>query len=182
MKKILLILVAVLTLSILPMNTHAKEKATVYLFRGKTCEHCEEALTYFNNHKSEWEDILEIKTYEVWNNNNNAVLQSKVAEKLNVPENKRTDVPMFVVGDNYHIGYSGVVTYNKIINMAKELNNKEETIDVVENAISENNLKVSALSIADLFGEANPIVTYIVFGIFGLIVIGFAGMIVFSRK
>ena len=69
MKKILILLLMITSLIVLPTTVKAEsEKITVYLFRGKTCSHCEEALEYINNHRDLIPKNVEIVTYEVWEN------------------------------------------------------------------------------------------------------------------
>lgn len=183
MKKILLTILLVMGLVLIPKNVYADSKVTVYFFRGNTCEHCEDALNYFNEHKEEIDKNIEIKTYEVWKNDNNSKLQEKVAEKLGVDtKSKDYGVPFIVIGTQHIIGYSGVSTYNNILNIAKSYIDNKDYQDVVEEATKELNLEFESLGLKDLFYEPSKVVSIVVFSIFGLVIIGFIGMIVFSRK
>ena len=67
MKKILILFGLVLSLFVLPISVYAEEDSTitVYLFRGATCAHCEDALDYISNHRDEIPENVEIGTYEV---------------------------------------------------------------------------------------------------------------------
>lgn len=183
MKKYLLIIIGIL-LSILPINVSAEENSKeviIYLFRGSTCGHCEEALDYMSKHKDKFPENVKLVTYEVWENKENASLKAKVEETLNTPEKRRENVPFFVVGSEYVYGY-GASTFNELINYAIEYQKDESYVDVVERTISENNLKVTKQTLDELYPEPNKVVTYVIFGVFGVIIIGFIGMIVFSRK
>lgn len=85
MKKVLILLLMLTSLIIIPSNVKAEsDKITVYLFRGDTCVHCEDALEYINNHRELIPDNVEIVTYEVWKNETNANLQDAVADYLDV--------------------------------------------------------------------------------------------------
>ncbi len=184
MKRFLLIILLVMSLVLIPKNAYAEsKKVTIYFFRGQTCEHCEEALNYINEHKDEIDSNIEIKTYEVWKNSNNSKLQEKVAEKLGVDTtSKDYGVPFIVIGTEHIIGYGGVSTYNNIMSIAKSYIDNKDYQDVVEEASKELNLKFEMLGLNDLFYEPSKVVSIVVFSIFGLIIIGFIGMIVFSRK
>lgn len=183
MKKILLVFLLVMSFIFIPKNVYASDKVTIYFFRGNTCEHCEDALNYFNEHKDEIDSNIEIKTYEVWKNDNNAKLQKAVAEKLGVDTtSKDYGVPFIVIGSEHIIGYSGVSTYNNILNIAKSYIDNKDYKDVVEEASQELNLKFEMLELKDLFYEPSRTVSIVVFSIFGLVIVGFIGMIVFSRK
>lgn len=182
MKRVLIIVVALLSIIILPNSVEAKNKVTINLFRSKECPHCEEALEYFNNHKEELGEYIELKTFEVENNKNNANLQTKVEEELNVPEKQRNRFPFFVIADEYQYGYSGVITFRELLNKAEKYIDDEEYHDIVENVRSKNNIKAKSLTLDELYKSINPTVTYIVFGIFAAIILGFVSMIIFSRK
>lgn len=187
MKKFLLLVLSLLIIFV-PAKVSAEEAAKenkeiiIYLFRGARCAHCEEALTYMSEHREKIPDYVKIVTYEVWDNAINADLQKKVEEVLNVPEDKRENTPMFVIGSEYVSGY-GTSTFSKLMNIAaKYYNGEEEYVDTVASTLSEANLNASSMTLDDLYPEANPVVTAIIFGIFGVIVVGFIGMILFSRK
>lgn len=182
MKKVLIIIIALLSLIILPSSVEAKNKVTINLFRSKDCPHCEEALEYFNNHKEDLGEYIELKTFEIENNKNNEILKSKVEEELNTPAAQRTKIPFFVIHDEYQYGYSGVITFKELLNKAQKYTEDEKYHDIVESVRKKNNIEAKSLTLDELYKEVSPIVTYIVFGIFGAIILGFVCMIIFSRK
>ena len=96
MKKILLGLTILLTLTIGLDNVNASSKVTVYLFRGSTCEHCENALEYMDKHRDEIPKDVEIVTYEVWENKNNSKLQDAVADKLKVDKKENYEAIIII--------------------------------------------------------------------------------------
>lgn len=188
MKKIVLGLLVLFSFICLPYTVKASDKVTVYLFRGEDCPHCEEALEYMNEHKDEINKNIEIVTYEVWNNKNNSKLQDEVAARLGI-DTKAEDygVPLIVIGEEYVKGYSGVGSYNKIMEIAESYVNNSEYKDLVSEVAKEmqdNNagMKFESKELSDIFSEPNKVVTIVVYSIFGLIVIGFIAMMVFSRK
>lgn len=181
MKKILLILV---TLILLPINASAAEqKVRIYLFRGYNCEHCESALNYMDANRELIPDNVEIMTYEVWENDNNEKLQDKVADQLNVDKTKNYGVPFFVIGNDYIKGYNDGTTFKEVLAIAKEYTSgKKEYQDVVEEIRLKENIEAKSLSLDDLFSKPSTMVTIIVYSVFGVIILGFLGMILFSRK
>jgi len=181
MKKILTILL-VLTIILIPSSVNAKEKVTVYLFRGSTCEHCEAALQYMNKHRDEINSDVEIVTYEVWDNKNNSKLQDAVANKLEVDKSKNYGVPFIVIGEKYIKGYADGSTFKEIMEIANNYVDNSEYKDVVDEVRKELNLEVTKTTLDDLFSKPNKIVTIVVYSIFGLAVLGFASLIIFGRK
>lgn len=184
MKKIILVMLLALSI-VLPSNTYASEnKIKIYLFRGDTCPHCEEALEYLNEHKDKIEGY-ELVTYETWENDANSRLLKAVDAKLNITGNDIGSVPLFVVGDKYIMGYKNSSTIDEVLNYAKEIK-EDEYKDIVEEAANElkstESLKFKALGLNDIFPEPNPIVNIIIYSVFGLLIIGFVCMIAFSRK
>lgn len=158
------------------------QDVTLYLFRGSTCGHCEEAINYFNNHKDEIPSNVKFVTYEVFDNKTNATLFDKVSDKVNVPKKDKNNVPFFIVGSNYEIGYGGPADFNSVINMASTVADSKEYTDIVSETIKENQINAKSMNLEQLFPEPNKVVTIIVYVIFGVIVLGFGAMIIFSRK
>jgi len=182
MKKILFVLLF-MAFVFLPSFVFAEEgEVTIYLFRGSTCEHCEAALSYINDHKDELPEGVSFVTYEVWENKNNAKLQEAVAGKVGVEEKYKTSVPLFVVGEKHMVGYSSAVDFQEIIGYAKEYLEEGNYTDMVKESIKELNLDVKSMSLEQLFSEPNKVVTIVVYSIFGVIVLGIGAMILFSRK
>lgn len=182
MKKFLFLMMSFFIIVPVKVNALENKEVIIYLFRGATCAHCEEALTYMDKHREKIPDYVKIVTYEVWENSINAELQKKMEDVLNVPTDKRENTPFFVIGKEYVLGY-GSTTFNRLISIAtKYYNGDQEYEDMVASTLKESNLNVEAKTLDDLYPKANPIVTAIIFGIFGVIVVGFVGMILFSRK
>ena len=71
MKKILLTIIAICALLLMPNNVAAKEKVTIYLFRGYNCSHCEEFMNYLEKNRDKLGDI-DFVSYEVFKNKDNS--------------------------------------------------------------------------------------------------------------
>lgn len=100
-KKLFILIILLLTLSF--NNVNAIEKANVYIFRGEGCSHCARAMTFFSTLKEKYGDFFELKDYEVWNNEENFALASKVANYFSMEMNA---VPLIVIGNDKYDGYT----------------------------------------------------------------------------
>lgn len=80
-----------------------KEKINVYLFWGDGCPHCEHAKEFFSSIEEEYGKYYNLVEYEVWYDEDNNNLMSKVNNEL---EANATGVPFIVIGDEYFRGYS----------------------------------------------------------------------------
>ena len=104
-----LLLIAFIFLVPFKVNAYRNDKITLYFFHGDGCPHCAEEEKYFENLTEQYEN-LEIKKYEVWYNEENALLLDKVYDAFNV---SRSGVPTNVIGDTVIMGF-GDTTYGKI--------------------------------------------------------------------
>lgn len=182
MKKIVLILLMLTCGFVAPIGAHAaSEPITVYLFRGSTCQHCEDALEYINDHRDLIPENVEIVTYEVYDNEENATLMDTVADSLEVDKTDNYGTPFFVVGSEYIKGY-GTGTWEELFEIANDYKENGEYEDVVQKTIDEEKFEVESRTLDDLYSEPSTVVTVIVYCVFGAIVLGFIAMIVFSRK
>lgn len=123
MKKVLLFLFFLL----FPLVTFAKEddKIVLYLFHGRGCPHCAEEQSFLDNIKKDYANLKIVK-YEVWYNEENALMLEKIKKKLEITG---SGVPVTIIGDSVIIGY-GSGTGEKI-KRAIEYYQKEEYRDVV---------------------------------------------------
>lgn len=181
MKKILLAL-SIIALIILPLNVNAEgETVTLYMFESNTCIHCEQALDYITEHLDEIPDNLEIMTYEVSENSDNAKLMNAVAEYLEVDTTTNFGTPFFVIGTEYNKGYTPG-TWEKLFEIANDYIENGDYEDAVQEVISDEDLKVESRALEDILNLPNPVVTIVVYCVFGVIVLGFIALMVFSRK
>lgn len=99
------------------VTVFAKE-VNVYMFYGKTCPHCEDALKYLNSIKDKYD--LKIHKYEVWYNDDNKKLMKEMGDYLDI---NVSGVPFAIIDNTGIIGYSSETTnetYLYHINKAKE--------------------------------------------------------------
>ena len=183
MKKIFILFGLVLSLFVLPISVYAEEDntITVYLFRGATCAHCEDALEYISNHRDEIPENVKIVTYEVWENSINRDFHNEVAKRLGMDEDDYDTVPCFVVGEEHILGYS-TGTWEELFDIARDYQDNGDYTDIVEEVDNELQLDVEARTLDDLYSEPSMVATIIVYAVFGVIILGFVAMIVFSRK
>ena len=204
MKKYIILIIAIFGFLVMP-NVSAKEvelpevtdheKVTVYLFRGEGCSHCYDFLTYFADVYAKYTDYFEIVAYESWKNSDNQELMYSVKEL--VGEEANVGVPFIVVGDDYHLLGFGDDSGEEIVNEALEAYQDEKYTDIVAKAIKDNKVSptaetiveaatsegikvnVAAASSEDEKGISDGVVVAIVFGV---IILGFGGLVLISRK
>ncbi len=197
MKKVLIALLIALSLVFTP-TVDAKtslpektdhEKVKVYLFWSSTCKNCHNLIKYFSNKYNIYEDYFEIVTYQVNNSEVNSKLSNDIAEQVGEDPGY---VPLVIIGNTYHVlGWDESVG-ETIIDEALKAYQDENYTDIVAKKINDDKLEAiektftGACEISDisckggsLTSESNGIVIAIVIGI---LVVGFAGIIILSRK
>ena len=129
MKKIKYLLVAAIIL-LFPFVASAKEKINVYIFRGEGCPHCEEALEFFDTLEAdeEYSKLYELKTYEVWYDEENSKLMQDVADALG---EEVGGVPFIVIGTKTFAGYASSMD-NQIKTAIKTAYESDDYKDVVK--------------------------------------------------
>ncbi len=205
MKKYIILIIAMFGFLIMP-NVSAKEaslpevtdheKVKVYLFRGAGCSHCYDFLTYFASLDTDYSDYFEIVAYESWENSDNQKLMLAVKEL--VGEEADAGVPFIVVGGDYHFLGFADDTGEEIINEALKAYQDEKYTDIVAKAIKDEKLSPTAETLAEAAtsegikvnentsskdeddkGISDGVVVAIVFGV---IILGFGGLVLISRK
>lgn len=136
LKKILFILTLFLVLPFTKVNA---EEVTVTLFYGDGCTHCSHEKQYLDILKYQLGDNLNIEQYEVWNNDKNNELLSKVRATFN---DDNTGVPFLVIGNKFFSGYND--------DIAKEI--KKTIFD---------NLKQNNLNVVDIIKKGSSVPTNI---------------------
>ena len=76
---------------------------TIYLFRGKGCGYCRAFLTFLNSITEEYGKYFKLRSYEVWNDQNNSALMGEVSNYLGEPAG---GVPYIIIGDKVFPGYA----------------------------------------------------------------------------
>lgn len=82
-------------------NNNPDSNINIYFFYGDGCPHCDKEAKFLNKLIKESPEI-NIKSYEVWNNRNNAKLMAEVAKNLNI---QVSGVPLTIIGDKVFPGY-----------------------------------------------------------------------------
>lgn len=130
MKKLKLLVVAVISILLLPLSINAadKEPINVYIFKGDGCGYCAAALEYFESIEKEYGKYFNLVEYEVWNNTDNASLMTDVASYFG---EEVGGVPYIVIGDKTFQGYAE--SYNdQITDAIKAAYNNEDYVDAVK--------------------------------------------------
>lgn len=199
MKKVLLVFLVALSLLIMP-NVQADddlpvltdhEKVTVYLFRSSGCGHCQDFIEYFAENYYLYQDYFNIVTYEVSNSENYELME--LAKERNGED--RDGVPYIVIGNTFdQLGFGTDGT--EVIQAALEAYEDESYSDLVAQIIEEEDINPSETSLEDaasyygfkvvgLNGEdpnAGLSDGAIVAIIFGILILGFGGLVLYSRK
>lgn len=105
-----------------------EKKINVYLFWGDGCPHCEHAKEYFSSIEDEYGKYYDLVEYEVWYDEDNKELMSKVSEELG---EEGSGVPFIVIGDDYFRGYSSSMNERIESAIISQYEN-EDYIDIVE--------------------------------------------------
>ena len=124
MKKLLLILTMFL---IIPFAKVEAKEVDVTLFYGDGCPHCAKEEDYLKVLKSQLGKNVNIQTYEVWENEENNQLLTKVRTTLN---DKGEGVPLTVIGGKVFDGFNDEI--GKEIKKTILDNLKQNNINVVE--------------------------------------------------
>ena len=139
MKKVLIKFIVLLIMLFLFNGKVVAKEVNVYVFYGKTCPHCEEAMKYLDKIKNKYD--LNIIKYEVWYDSDNQKIMNEVADFLDV---NPSGVPFVIIDNTPIFGYSSGVTddtYKYHIKMAKKNNFKDKVgikLGVVKGTLNEN--------------------------------------------
>ena len=79
------------------------------------------------------------------------------------------------------MGYS-TGTWDELFDIARDYQDNGDYKDIVEEVNRDLQLDVEARTLDDLYSEPSVVATIIVYSVFGVIILGFVAMIVFSRK
>lgn len=105
LKKVLISFILFFSLFTIFLGKVSAKEVNVYMFYGKTCPHCEEALKYLESIKNKYD--LNIIKYEVWENKENRKIMDEVADVVDI---NVSGVPFCVIDNTGIIGYSVGVT------------------------------------------------------------------------
>lgn len=182
------------------------EKIKVHVFWASWCPHCHDLIEYFSDKYNEYEDYFEIVTYQVdaggqrTSNQKNSSIMAAVEEKLNESitdsaEKLGGGIPLTVIGDNYYLsgfGSDGTEIIEKALEEYQNANYKDLVSDIIKanNLEADNKPFQEACITADIpcvgvekTVKAKKVSDGVVAGIIvGVIVLGFGGLVVYSRK
>lgn len=200
MKKLFIGAIVALCLVIMPNVQAAEgdlpeptdhEKVTVYLFRSNSCGHCHDFLEYFSENYYPYRDYFEIVTYEVSNQDNYELM---LDAKERMGETVDGSIPYIVIGttfDQLGFGTDGSdiidaaleayedVSYQDFISQIIEEEGYEPEATSLEEAANENGINVNNSDNSSSDGLNDGVVVAIIFGI---LILGFGGLILYSRK
>ena len=154
MKKIKVIVFAVLLMAVAflgfkvyaegeeeEVTTTSSERTpvSVIVFHGETCPHCQELFEWFDSIEEEYGQYYDLDKYEVWNDEENSELMSKVADYLG---EDAEGVPYVIIGTKTFNGFAQSMSQEIIDAIMTEYNkNVEERINVVANVLGNVPLK-----------------------------------------
>ena len=108
MKRIIKIFILAILL-LIPRLVSAKT-VDVYFFYGEECPHCAAEEKFFDSYLKNNDDVI-LHKYEVWHNQDNALLLKEVSSLL---EKTANGVPFTVIGEDVVVGYQEDVTDEQI--------------------------------------------------------------------
>ena len=106
--------------------SESDEKVNIYIFRGKSCWHCLDEISWLSTQVKEYGKYFNIRTYEVWGNKDNNKLMSTVAKSLG---ETASGVPFTVIGKKTYSGFSEA-TGTSMINEVKEQFENSDRYDI----------------------------------------------------
>ncbi len=95
-----------------PAESHAapEDEVTLYFFWGEGCPHCAAAKPMLAQLQARYPQ-LEVRSFEVWGNEENQRLFADMAAKFKI---ERTGVPTFFLGREYVVGYAESTTPRRL--------------------------------------------------------------------
>ena len=107
--------------------SYADEKFQVDFFYGDGCPHCAKVEPVIDELETKFPQVL-FNNYEIYHNQNNALLLYKFYDEYQVPQEYRGGVPIVFVGDEYFLGDSPIIDNleNRIIKNLPLIPNKTD--------------------------------------------------------
>ena len=104
------------------------DQAMVYLFRWTTCNHCHDAIAYFNDLVVEHGEKFKMRSFETSANQDNDALKEKITKFMDL---EAPGVPLIIIGENSFYGFSDD-TKDKILQAIENVYNSNEKYDVFD--------------------------------------------------
>lgn len=150
--------------------TESDDKVNVYIFRGKTCWHCLDEISWLSTKIAEYGKYFNVRTYEVWNNKDNNKLMTTVAKQLG--ENS-SGVPYTVIGKQTYSGFTETIG-NQIIEEVQKQYENQDRYDI------KNDINLSDGTVKNSGSKTSSTVMIILIGI--VIVAGIAVVVYISKS
>ncbi len=103
------------------------DQAVVYMFRMSTCEHCHDAITWFNEIAVEHGAKFKLRSFNISDNPDNRRLYESTYEYLNF----KSGVPLMIVGNNYFRGFNDN-TKKALLEAIDKVYEEKDTYDLFE--------------------------------------------------
>lgn len=113
------------------------DQATIYMFRGQGCSHCEEMLNYINTIIKDYGGKFKMRSFEVWNNEENAKLQTIISDKLKSDKVMTEDaagVPFLIIGKTVVYGFDASKDETTIKDAIDKEYKSKDRYDVLKDA------------------------------------------------
>lgn len=196
MKKLITIFLVILTLVFAPLSVSAAklpevtdhEKVKVYLFWADYCGHCHNFIKYFSNKAANYEDYFEIVTFQTNNSKENSALMEELIKNY---DDVKGGIPFIIIGSKFHQEGFGTDGKN-IIDAALDAYEDKDYEDIVAKTIKETEIKAESKSYYDACTVAGVSCSRekssglsdgtVIAIIFGVIILGFGALVIFSRK
>jgi len=104
----------------------SEDKVNVYIFRGSTCWHCLDEISWFASITKEQGSKFNIITYEVWEDSENSKLMTAAAKLLG---ETASGVPFTIIGDKAWSGF-GSDMGEEMLEQINNLYNSEDRYDI----------------------------------------------------
>ena len=110
--------------------TESNDKVNVYIFRGYSCWHCLDEISWIASKTEEYGQYFNIRTFEVWDNKDNSKLMNTVAKQLG---ESVSGVPYTIIGKQTYSGFSEELGEQMLEQVKKlyESNDRYDIKDVV---------------------------------------------------
>ncbi len=80
----------------------SSDQVVVYLFRMTTCDHCHEAVSFFNDIAEEYGEKFKMRSFEISDVPANNQLYKRVTDYLEL----KAGVPLIIIGESYFRGFN----------------------------------------------------------------------------
>ena len=98
------------------------DKVNIYIFRGKSCWHCLDEVSWLSTKVKEYSKYFNIHTYEVWGNKDNSKLMNTVAKTLG---ESVSGVPYTIIGKKTYSGFSEATGEAMLKEVKEQYENKD---------------------------------------------------------